>query len=234
MDVEGCPLPEDALLDADGDVWIRKGPGGECRLGITSALSTFAGRFLSLRFRTLSSSVHAGESLATLESVRYTGPVRVPVDGRLVATNRAAAEQPRLVNDAPYEGGWIARFVPDRPSDLDRLSAAEQARARFRARITELRVRCEGPVPDVEIVELGTECSAVLARLDDEIRQRAPGDIVRLVTDDPTSPIEMVRWQDRSGHTVLSRHSDGPVFRFLVRREADPRPRTRSPSSGRV
>jgi glycine cleavage system H protein len=234
VEIRGCPLPEDALLDADGDVWVREGPEGGFRLGITSALSAFAGRFVSLRYRSVGPEVHAGESLATIESFRYTGPIRVPVEGRILGTNAEAAERPRMVNDSPYDLGWIARFAPRRPADLDRLARAEAARERFLARIEELHVRCEGPVPDVEVVELGTECSAVLARLDEEIGRREPGEILRLVTDDPTSPIEMIRWQDRSGHTLLGHSSDGPVFRFLVRREANPVPRRRSPISGRI
>ncbi|MCI4345381.1 MAG: hypothetical protein L3K07_01290 [Thermoplasmata archaeon] len=235
MEIEGCPFPEDASFDAEHDVWLRPVSGGaRYRLGVTSALSTFAGRIVSLRHRPLGTSVRAGESVATLESVRFTGPVRVPVDGVDCRPNLVAAGRPRLVNDSPYEEGWVVEFSATHPEQLERLPRGTEARDALRARLALLRVRCEGPVPDVEVVELGSECSAVLARLDTELALREPGEIVRLVSDDPTSPIEMVRWEDRSGHTVLGAYTDGPIHRFLIRRERNPTPRRRSVQTGRI
>ncbi|MCI4363920.1 MAG: hypothetical protein L3K13_06435 [Thermoplasmata archaeon] len=235
MEIEGCPFPEDARFDAEHDVWLRPTPdGARYRVGVTSALSSFAGRFLALRHRSVGSAVHAGESVATLESVRFTGPVRVPVNGLELRPNPAVAARPRLVNDSPYEEGWVVEFALTQPEELERLPQGPHAKEALRARLAVLRVRCEGPVPDVEVVELGSECTAVLARLDAELALREPGEILRLVSDDPTSPLEMVRWQDRSGHTILGAYHEGPIHRFLVRRERNPTPRLRSPETGRI
>jgi glycine cleavage system H protein len=235
VEIEGCPFPEDARFDAENDVWIRPAPDGiRYRLGVTSALSAFAGRFVALRHRELGPSLRAGESVATLESLRFTGPVRVPVDGLDCRKNDAAAQRPRLLNDSPYEDGWVVEFLPAHTQELDRLPRGTEAKDALRARLALLKVRCEGPVPDVEVIELGSECAAVLARLDAELALREPGEIIRLVSDDPTSPLEMVRWQDRSGHTVLGAYSDGAIHRFLVRRERHPTPRRRSAETGRI
>jgi glycine cleavage system H protein len=235
VELSGCPFPEDARFDAENDSWLRSaGASGRYRVGITSALSSFAGRILSVRPRAIASGVRAGQSLATIETVRYTGPLRTPVDAIGWRANPEVVRRPRLLNDAPYDEGWVFELegVPDEA--VGRLPLGPEARAALEARIAALRVRCEGPVPDIEVIELGSECSAVLARLDTELALRAPGDILRLVSDDPTSPIEMVRWADRTGHTVLGRYQDGAIFRFVVRREARPEPKARSAGSGRV
>ncbi|HEV2448863.1 MAG TPA: sulfurtransferase TusA family protein [Thermoplasmata archaeon] len=235
MELSGCPFPDDARYDAENDVWVRAVErSSQVRLGITSALSSFVGRVLSLRPRTSSGGVTAGVSLATIETVRFTGPLRTPVPARSWRANPEAVRRPRLLNDAPYGEGWAIELDGVERTDLERLPRGEAARAALLARVAELRVRCEGPVPDVEVIELGSECSAVLARLDTELTLRAPGDIVRLVSDDPTSPIEMVRWADRTGHAVLGHYSDGPIHRFVVRREARPEPKVRSAATGRV
>jgi len=71
------------------------------------------------------------------------------------------------------------------------------------------------------------ECSAVLTKLNEELEQRAAGEAILLVTDDPTSPIEMVRWSDQTGHTVLAHRKEGNLHHYLVRKEAAPVPRGR-------
>jgi len=63
--------------------------------------------------------------------------------------------------------------------------------------------------------------------LNDELRSRAAGEAVLLVTDDPTSPIEMERWSDQTGHRLLAHRREGELHEFLVRKEARPVPRVR-------
>lgn len=235
MQLSGCPFPDEARYDAENDVWLQPADGPSVvRLGITSALSSFIGRVLTLRPRPIAGEVSAGTSLATLETARFTGPFRTPVAARSWQANPEAVRRPRLLNDSPYEEGWTVTLEGVVPGDLERFPRGEAARPALLARIGELRVRCEGPVPDVEVIELGSECSAVLARLDTELALCPPGDVLRLVSDDPTSPIEMVRWADRTGHALLGHYPDGPIHRFVVRREADPHPRVRSADTGRI
>jgi TusA-related sulfurtransferase len=75
--------------------------------------------------------------------------------------------------------------------------------------------------------EIGAECAAILAELDQVLTTRSAEDVVLLVTDDATSPLEMVRWSDRTGHSVLLHETEGNLHRFLVRKEANPQPRGR-------
>ena len=226
MDVEGCPVPEDLLYDLENDVWWRPAPDGTGTVGLTAPMAAFAGRFQSIQFRPVTGVVERGRSVATVESVRYTGAIRLPVDAEVVERNPSVVERPRLVNDAPYSQGWLVRIRPRDPRELgERLRPASEARAVLAAQIRERHIRCYAATPDVELYEIGIECSAVLAQLDAELARRSPGDVVLLVTDDPTSPIEMVRWSDRSGHTVLDHRREGPLEHFLVRREAEPHPR---------
>ena len=228
MDVDGCPVPDDRRYDLEHDVWYRAEPSGDATVGITSLLASFAGRFQALSFRDVDGVLDRGRSVATVESIRLTGAVRLPVRGRVVARNPELPGRPRLLNDAPYDRGWVVRIVPDDPDEAARtLPTAEAARAALAERIRELHVRCFPATPDAELYEIGAECSAILARLDEEVARRAPEEVVLLVTDDPTSPIELVRWSDRTGHAVLHHRAEGNLHQFLIRREADPRPRRR-------
>lgn len=92
MEVDGCPLPEDRLYDLENDVWWANDPeGGTARVGVLGTLSAFAGPFRALTFRPVEGAVGRGRSVATVESTRYTGAVRMPVWSARDWSNAAAA-----------------------------------------------------------------------------------------------------------------------------------------------
>lgn len=229
MEVGGCPLPEDRRYDLENDVWWADDPaGGTARVGVLATLGAFAGPFRAVTFRPVEGSIGRGRSVATLESFRFTGAVRVPVDAVLVERHDEVERRPRLLNDSPYDEGWVVRVRPVRREDPGRLLESASAIARrLDERIRAQRIRCWPATPDLELYEIGIECSAVLTKLNEELAGRAAGDAILLVTDDPTSPIEMVRWSDQTGHPVLAHRKEGDLHFFLVRKEAEPKPRRR-------
>lgn len=229
MDIDGCALPEDRLYDLDHDVWWAPIAGhAAARIGLIGPLVAFAGRIQHVTFRPVDGPLARHRSVATVESLRYTGPVRLPVDGTVVGRNAALLERPRLLNDAPYSDGWIAEIRPLRAEDPDRLLLPADAIAgRLRERIRQERIHCWPATPDLELYEIGRECSAILTNLNEELARRTAGEAVLVVTDDPTSPIEMVRWSDETGHALLAHRKEEGIYQFLVRKERDPHPRRR-------
>ncbi len=235
MELLGCLLPEDRLYDLEESVWWSNDPAdGTATVGILGTLGAFAGPIRAFSFRPQAGPVARGRSVGTIESVRYTGAVRLPVDATIVARNDRLPVAPRLLNDLPYTDGWVVRVRAARPEDPSRLlESAAAISARLEERIRTQRIRCWPQTPDLELVEIGLECSAVLTKLTEEVARQPVGAAVLLVTDDPTSPIEMVRWSDQSGYPVLTHRAEGILHQFLVRKVADPRPRRRG-SEGRV
>jgi len=127
--------------------------------------------------------------------------------------------RPRLVTDALYGDGWIARLRPTNlVADREALGTADAVRDRLSDQIRALHVRCFAAFPDHDLIEIGTECAAVLTKLDDLIGRIEPGEVVHLVSDDPTAPIEMVRWSDRANQPVLETRKEGTLYHFLVRK----------------
>jgi glycine cleavage system H protein len=230
VDIGGCPVPEDRLYDLERDVWLKADPDGRtATVGVIGPLAWFAGPFVQVTFRDVGGAQARGRSVATVESVRYTGAVRLPVDAEVVERNAALVEHPRLLNDAPYDEGWVVRVRPTAPlgAKVAGLGTAGEIAEPLRARIVAQRIRCWPQTPDLELYEIGIECSAVLTMLNDELRNRPAGTAVLLVTDDPTSPIEMVRWSDQTGHSLLAHRTEADLHQFLVRKEANPVPRRR-------
>jgi len=217
--IDGCEFPDDVLYERDGLVWVRREAAGEVVLGITSIHAALAGRLAKVEAREVGAEYAAGKSLGTLEGGRYFGPIRTPVRGRLIAVNDAVLAAPKLLSERPYTDGWFARIRPaDWEADRRSLTPLPDARDFLAAQRAALRVHCFAAFPDYELFEIGTECSAVLAKLDDTIAHAAEGEVVHLVSDDWTAPMEMVNWSQRTGHPIVEERKEGNLFHFLVRK----------------
>ena len=69
--------------------------------------------------------VAKGDAVATVESVKAAADVNFPVSGKIVAVNEALADNPEVLNSAPYGAGWLVKLTLDDPSELDELMDAE-------------------------------------------------------------------------------------------------------------
>jgi glycine cleavage system H protein len=65
--------------------------------------------------------VTAGAAFGEIESVKTVSELFAPVNGEVVAVNDALTEHPELVNDSPYEEGWMIRIRLSDPSQVDGL-----------------------------------------------------------------------------------------------------------------
>ena len=101
MQIDYCDFPDDALYDLDNRVWVRRLGEKTATLGITSVHSALAGRLNKVNFKPIGIILQSGQSVATIESVKYFGVVGTPLSGTLVETNSALMKQPKLANDSP-------------------------------------------------------------------------------------------------------------------------------------
>ena len=218
MQIEHCEFPDDLLYHLEDNTWAKEA-SGMVTVGVTGLLSTIAGKLTSARIKHVGSLVNRGSSLGTLEGVKFVGPIPSPVSGIVVEVNDKVVNRPKLVNDSPYADGWIVRLKPT-SFLVERilLSRSLDAAETFRKRIAEMHARCFKAFPDFEMVEIGTECSAVLVHLNDLLKTVQVGEAVHLVTDDPTSYVEMVRWSDQFHHELVDWRKEGNLFHFIVRK----------------
>ena len=64
----------------------------------------------------------------------------------------------------------------------------------------------------------GLSCPMPIVRTATAIRPLPVGAIVEVLTTDPGSQKDFVAWSRATGHELLEQTTDGPVFRFLIRR----------------
>ena len=219
MKIENCEFPDDLLYEEDGLVWARIDASGDVLLGITSIYAGLTGRPARISAKPVGAEYERGRAIGTLESGKYFGPFRAPVSGRLLEVNPAVLEKPRMVTDSLYGDGWIARLRPTKLAGERRyLLTTTNAKPYLANQISALHVRCFAAFPDFELVEIGTECAAVLVKLNELLARIEVGEVVHVVSDDLTAPIEMVRWSDETRQPIVDQRREENLFHFLVRK----------------
>ncbi len=63
-----------------------------------------------------------------IESVKAVSELYSPVSGEVVESNQALADKPELINESPYEEGWLMKVRLADESEIDRLLTADQYR----------------------------------------------------------------------------------------------------------
>lgn len=117
-DTRGCDIPGDLAYWIEKHVWAREADG-LVTIGITDVAQHLAARVVAVTTKRPGRPLERGQSVATVESGKWVGPVPTPVAGELVEVNAALGGEPTLVNSDPYGAGWIARIrATDWPADL--------------------------------------------------------------------------------------------------------------------
>ncbi len=220
MIIDNCNFPDNLLYDPDNFVWVDVSNENSIKIGVLPILSSISGKLYSIKLKKEGTYIEKGKSLGSLESPKYFGIVRSPLNGKIKEINESILSKPKQVNDSPYELGWLSTIVPSNfDKDLKGLKKIGECYIQFKSLIDEFHVRCFKAYPDYEMYELGTECAATLTKLDELLTRIDIGAIVYLASDDITADLELTRWSKERSQSILEIRKEGVIFHFLVRKE---------------
>jgi glycine cleavage system H protein len=221
MEIDHCIFPDQLLYDVDNFVWANNNDNGKdsITVGITSILTFIAGKICTIKIKNQGTEIKRGKSIGTLESNKYFGVVRSPISGTIVETNYSIVNNPKIVNDYPYTEGWFAKIRPNNMfGEIKALETIENCHAKIKPIIQQLHVRCFAAFPDYEMFEIGVECAATLTKLDELLAKLETGHVVHLVSDDGTADLEIIRWSEQTGQSVVELRKEGNLFHFIIRK----------------
>lgn len=218
--INHCIFPENILYDTENLVWADiQHDKRKAIIGITSILGHISGKLSEIKLNPVGSYVKSGKSCGTLESATYFGVIRAPLSGRVIEINHAIIEQPKLANDSPYAEGWFVKVeISNIEEEIKNLQTIESCYEKMATFIQEHHIICFGAFPDYEMFQIGVECSATLAKLDELLEKIRIGKVVHLVSDDSTADLEMVRWSEQSGQSILETRKEENLFHFIVKK----------------
>ncbi|MDD2941596.1 MAG: glycine cleavage system protein GcvH [bacterium] len=108
--------------------WAKKETDG-FRVGISDYAQSELGDVVYVDLPQPGSSVKAGQSFMTVESVKAVSDVYAPFDGEVVSVNEQLADAPELLNTAPFDGGWLVLLRANNDADYNKLMSADDYKA---------------------------------------------------------------------------------------------------------
>jgi len=105
------------------DEWVRV-EGDTATVGISDYAQHELGEIVYLELPEVGRQVSAGTAFGVVESVKAVSDLNSPVTGEVIEINAPLTDDPSVINDSPYEDGWIIRVKLDAASASDLLDAA--------------------------------------------------------------------------------------------------------------
>ena len=122
-------VPND-LKYAKSHEWVRAA-GDTATVGITDHAQHELTDIVFVELPEVGRKLKAGEACAVVESVKTASDIYSPVSGEVVEVNKAAADNPGLVNTEPYAGGWFFKIKLSNAAELNSLLTPENYKAQI-------------------------------------------------------------------------------------------------------
>lgn len=117
-------VPTD-LRYTDDHEWARAEDGTTVVVGITHYAQDALGDITYLELPDVGSAFTAKDPFGVVESVKTFSDLYAPVSGEVIATNEEALEEPSVINESPYEKGWLVKIRVDSLAEVEALLDAE-------------------------------------------------------------------------------------------------------------
>ena len=105
--------------------WIKI-DGGIAIIGITDFAQDQLTDVVFVELPEVGKQIEQNSNLCVVESVKSVSEVFSPISGEIVEVNKALENSPELVNNEPFEGGWIAKLKVKNEAELDQLMTPEE------------------------------------------------------------------------------------------------------------
>jgi glycine cleavage system H protein len=116
--------PDDRKYTEEHEWVLLDGP--TATVGITRYAQDQLGDIVYVELPKVGGRVEQGKSFGVVESVKTASDLYAPISGEVVEVNGALRDQPELVNQSPYEDGWMIKVRPESAAEMDSLMNAAQ------------------------------------------------------------------------------------------------------------
>lgn len=105
--------------------WIKLEGEQLATIGITDFAQGELGELVYVEVTTVGKTLKKGQVFGTVEAVKTTSDLFMPVGGKILEFNQAISDKggdnPGLINEDPYGQGWIIKIELTDPSEIDGL-----------------------------------------------------------------------------------------------------------------
>ena len=117
-------IPSDLSYTKDHE-WLRIDAQGNAVIGITDYAQNSLSDITFVEVPEVGQAFSAGETFGVVESVKAASDLYMPIDGEVLSVNEGLEDAPEMVNQCPYEEGWIIKIKASTPAQLAVLLSPE-------------------------------------------------------------------------------------------------------------
>jgi glycine cleavage system H protein len=115
-------FPQELKYTKDHE-WVKI-DGDIATIGVTDFAQKELGDIVYVEVETIGETIEAGEVFGTVEAVKTVSDLFMPVTGEVLEFNTELESAPEMVNESPYESGWMVKVklsgaLPDDLMDAD-------------------------------------------------------------------------------------------------------------------
>ena len=105
-------IPENLSYTKDHE-WASLQEDGKVKVGITDHAQDALSDVVFVELPDIGSEFAKGDAMAVAESVKAASDIYAPVSGKIVSINNKLEESPELINESPYDFGWMVVIEPE-------------------------------------------------------------------------------------------------------------------------
>jgi len=118
-------IPEN-LKYAETHEWVRFETDGTVTIGISDHAQQSLGDLVFIELPEKGQQFNVADQIGVVESVKAASDIFSPIAGEVIEVNDSLADAPELVNNSPYQDGWLFKLKPAENSNFVDLLTAEQ------------------------------------------------------------------------------------------------------------
>jgi len=105
-------------------VWVRV-EGDSAVIGITDFAQEELGAISGIELPDEGDEVEQDDSVGSIEARKTVADIYAPFSGVVVSVNQEVLDTPTLMNDDPYDGGWLVEVALNDRDELKGLMSAD-------------------------------------------------------------------------------------------------------------
>ncbi|MBX2820132.1 MAG: glycine cleavage system protein GcvH [Rhodothermaceae bacterium] len=112
-------FPENLRYTKDHE-WISF-DGSVATIGITDFAQSELGDIVYVDLEDVGSEFDQDEVFGSVEAVKTVSDLFMPIKGEVIEHNEELEDNPQLINESPYDKGWMIKVKVENPSDVESL-----------------------------------------------------------------------------------------------------------------
>lgn len=106
-------------------IWVRV-EGKRAYIGITDYAQEALGKITSIELPEVGDEIEQEDSFGSIEARKTVADLYAPLSGPVLEINQELLDNPEIMNEDPYDSGWIAVIAISDPEELNLLLSSDE------------------------------------------------------------------------------------------------------------